>query len=399
VRAPGYSWSFVDVDHARGGEYRIELSGAERLTVRLSGLAPTDSAELCIARVGEEGEPRHVALLAKAKDCVQVDELPPDTYVVRSTIHRDSGDVRGPCEFVDVRVAMMAQLDMDLGEASAVTNATPSTATTVPVSVALEMPRAWMEGPDTVRCKFWPAINGHLSGESARAECVLAHVNPDIERWSGGVRLQSGSWIMKIAEIPWAQALDVRQSGASVSSVVPAPVDLRVTYHDAMSGAAIDGVALYTDWFATADEHFFSCSSAQSAAEPDAQHLRIAAGAVVIHARKQGYAPKSIVVDALPGMEPVDLALEPACGFRLRLTSHGTRIWVPFRVPVNVHEIDGDGRLVARSSNQIVQEIEVSHPGRYEILPGQLPGFPNAIPICVDVVRGQFTEAYLELER
>ena len=101
VRAPGYSWNFVDVDHARGGNYRVELPGAGKLTVRMNGLGSTDSAELCVARVGEEGEPKRVTVLAQAKACVEVDELAADTYVIRSTIHRDSGDAHGPCAFVE----------------------------------------------------------------------------------------------------------------------------------------------------------------------------------------------------------------------------------------------------------------------------------------------------------
>ncbi|MEO6709162.1 MAG: hypothetical protein ABI054_09970 [Planctomycetota bacterium] len=399
VRAPGTTWGYVDVDHAVGGDYRLELGGAARLCVNVSGTAVEDAIELCVARVGNDRNPIHQTVITGAATHGRFDHLREGTYAVTSLIRTANSTFRGREALVDVREGAVALVDLDMRAIIELAALPVQSAEKMRVAIQAEIPPCWRGHKKTSKGGLHSVVKGTPPDEPASIELEF-----EMKKTRAGLRsvavamLEPGSWKLAIDGIPWSHEFKVDAQTRNVPVSVPPLVELPIVCQDADSGAAIGDVALFWGRAATHHEFFSNCATASIPERNEALKLLVAQGSVAIHSRKSGYSPKTLLIDTQSVAAPVVVSLERSCGIKLRFLDGVFPVYTPYALQTTLREIGGTGQILARCSDQLVQQIEVTHPGMYEIkVSGLDPLYLQPDPIRVVVERGKFTDVSVSL--
>ncbi|HTF89553.1 MAG TPA: hypothetical protein VK843_14160 [Planctomycetota bacterium] len=398
IRAPGFETACVEVDHSLGGEYRALLRGKAIVQVSVTGMPSDGSVQLSLARVGSTQNPRHETRIAAGELSARFTRLPEGTYLLSSQLSSGDSITGGPEAIVDLRAGRVAQVVLDMRAALAMSVPPSESAEEIRVAIQTEIPACWSEASRSAKGRVRRGAKGPLSADDPGVELDF-----EWKKTRAGLRcvavamLKPGTWTLAIDGIPWSHEFKVDAQTRSVPVSVPPLVELPILCEDADTHEPLGDVGLFWGRAATHHEFFSNCPTA-TAPESGALKLRVAKGSVAIHARKRGYVAKTLVIDAQSDGAPVVVSLERSCGIKLHFVSGMINVYAPYALHTSVREIGGNGQVLARCSDQLVQQIEVSHPGMYEIkVAGLDPLYLQPDPIRVVVERGKFTDASVTL--
>ncbi len=394
VRAPGYAWGWVRVDHRGGGERVLELrrEGAELLVYLPAGLDGLAAA----LRLYEPDRAGLASALAEVDVDAQVEHLvglvPREVDVVL-----EIGDWWDP-----PRVLAEARVALQPGSVSELALAVDATA--LPLLPARLAGEVWLPRShpqlELRHLELRPASGPPLRpGDRASLALEPIEGRSGVLAFDAG-RVTPGTYRAIVSSLQWAQELVVPPEGSVDARVeLPELGELLVHVVDADTGATLteDRVT----WSSSSAPSMNAWTLAHATADPETGLYRIVAplGRAWVSADWDEHEDASRAIEVVPGERDVRLETRALPSAWLRLVDGAATVPLPWEVRVDLEPVDVDGAARRRSGRAGLTRLVADRPGTYEVTIGALPGFRPIDPFLVTFERGVTPNLTLDLER
>ncbi len=451
VRAPGYAWGRIEVDHRTGGERTLVLERGGDLEVTLGNYRPASKAVLRLRRpidlssvpakalvaavlkqqgkTQEDGTPSIAEIRKGAFELLKAGGLGEELQEVledlsesrRPFIEMPPG-VHGPTTIsgiapgsyeIAAEIGRWYKEPIALGQASVEVRADeraqvfvalqdpPAPAQPVPLEGTIAIHPAWgrMAFDLTVFGDGVGAEGGRGFLNIERSRMQLVDGKPGVVRWSAG-RVRPGTYRLKVSGLGYQRQIEVGPSGArDVRIEIGEPADVAVRAVDSETGEDVDIAQM--DWSLKLDDgHRGSGEDVERDAGDGKFHFRAPTGEIVLslHDARFGWTQETVRIHR--GQKEHTLRLERACGFRVLLKDGDAT--VPINWPshkLEAKRTDGTGEASGWGSDETGFRVTVSAPGLYQVTLGPIEGY-EPIPVQeVAVKPREFVELVVKLAR
>ncbi len=395
VRAAGYAWGHVAVDHRVGGEHRVALRRGGDLEVHFSGALPGKNAWL-VARdrsaARDRAEWDHLEFRLAGHEPVIIEGLPPGPYWIRALGGRYRGNRVATPELAEARIEVRS------GERSSITlELAPSPdVRTVPLSGVLRTHAR--RGPTPLF--LWvttedPAAPRRMIIIEAK-QLKADPKQPGFLRWSAG-EITTGTWTVTVMPVAVSATFEVGNDGLEDAVVaVPEICELRVKVVDARDDAITTGIEVdFTRGAKMRSRGSFAWDPEQAVwiAHVPVGKLRVeAAGPLFREAERE--------LTASSGSNELTLLLEHTESVTLRFREGETVVPIDkIRYP-QLYDEDGEDQTdlwFDRGSQQL--HVRAPGPGRYRLVVPTPDGYRKIPDRSLDLARGQHLELTIQLKR
>ncbi|MEM9378450.1 MAG: hypothetical protein AAGB93_00780 [Planctomycetota bacterium] len=375
VRAPGYAWATVAIDHAGSGERTLTLAPSCRLAVELVGSADWLEPEIHLwpsAQTDRYGA-AFAAIPPDDDDRAAFEDLPPGDYDV--SVDRGWGDER--VSFGSASVTLLAgdqaemTVEVDLPERPAA----------VRVSGTLTLPNAWDR--ERIAIELGAEDEARVWGEDGVSVPLDAMRPMDGSGNGAGDRLAweaevptAGPFRLEVLPLPVRQLLDVPEEGLSdVDIVVPPPADVSVRVVEDETGDPIDVGSLH--WSAPPVDGILSTTIQTAVPGPETGRIefRTAAGKVHVSPSSPSFvsANRGELFTVAPGDNEIELRVRRQLGARFLFKDGDAAVPWDWSWRLGARQVDGDERDRSRS----IGILWFREPGLYELTSEGIPGYAS----------------------
>ncbi|MBL8803008.1 MAG: hypothetical protein JNN27_13480 [Planctomycetes bacterium] len=394
VGAPGYAWSIVRVDLARGGEHSVALKHGAALTVLVRGVDPGVSEKLRL-RTGDDPHPI-LELPLTADGAIELDGLGVGELRVAAEI----GEVfENPLELAETSTALRpgerASVTLDLAPAPKFETATASGLIFVAKAWARESLDVELDLLDTL-------LRETASWGRPRVERVTSdRAGYDAFRWTRG-DLQVGRYELEVDEPRFKVGIEVPAGGRDdFEFVLGAPVELLVRVVDAATGAPASIACVAWAPRKAPGSRGNSLEYAPFDATRGGYIIRSVPEVVSVWVEPIEHMPHDEDVDLARGTREHVVVLQRAARIEAAARSGDTRLVIPdeWDWEESPSEIDGGGETCLRVYPDDSSRIFIlSKPGVYQLNPPRIPGYRELPLQRIEVFAGRKTEHVLEYE-
>ena len=458
VRAPGYAWGRIAIDHRSGGERVLVLEPAAGVEVSLAGLRPgsravvrlreciegareerrsllqelrralgkvegVSEASLDAADVDLEEKLAGVELTPMARDILEkMEDLNTERFVVEAAPDADgSARIEGvaPGRYrltVEIgsrwrKPAALAEAVVDLGageieRVSLALKEPPARPSPVPVAGTLRVPEAW--GPIRPRIRLHARDADEGDGDDETAEerrhrlrnlrALPVEGEPEVLRWDAG-KLPPGRYEFTVDDVGYGTLIAVGPEGDSGMKLeLPEPVDREIRLVDVETGEEARVNTL--QWSLAVVDGFLSSIDNEVSRDERMGRFRFRApgGKLRLRLDSDEYSLDDGDHEIHAG-ESV-LRVRRTCGIRLSVKEGEARVpwdW-SWGVP-RAREVGGEGRATSWGEKSGAFRVEVTRPGTYELSFPSIRGYETIPSRRIEVKPGQFSEAIVDLRR
>lgn len=387
LRAPGYPWTVVSVDHREGGERVIEITpDCASLEVTLHH-AVDPALRLRLYEPGE-GRRKLRADLAAA-DRVRFDNLPPGSYRIVAEIGMPY-DRPSPLAEEDVVLAAGEERALDITVADS-----PYLGATRRLDGVLEVPPS---GRDltyhaTLRPLELPPVTEHT--HRFRLE---PGANPGQRPFSIEA-IVPGRYLLRIDPIQWAVAVDVSpRDGTPCVVELPEIGEVIVELVEKSTGLPAEITRLSHG--ITGASEFAWYFETVKADDEGRFHVRAPVGSrQMIDLLDPGYVLPVAAVIVEAGVTERVIEVDDALGIDVILRDRGTVVPFPTGVTAVAQRAGSPRRHYGNAIQDSASRIRVSEPGTYRVEVEPIPGYQLVPPMEVELRPGEITSVTVDLER
>ncbi len=404
VRARGFAWSRIRIDHVRGGERTIRLKRGGALEVTVVGPAARGRfLVLRRAEADEHGVPYTESALPES-GVARVNAMEPGRYdvLVTSAEWWRRSHTLGSAEVV---------VPADAVERVTVRLAEPAPQVTVPVAGVLVVPEAWgaidvslsiRTARGTTEELLLTALQGKDGGVSTEVEIDADEMTKDRDgrlHWDAG-RIPPGEYVATIGRTAYQVAFRVGATGdASVRLALPRPADVVLRTVDDATGLRVPlrEIRWSPAWVSFLDAR--SSVTARSAPDPGTFRFRAPIGEIHLDTAARGWALASPakVYSVRPHRNEYDVRVIRLSGLRVRFRDGNAA--VPLGADkVTLQSVDGHKDLET-SADRGDLLFFVRNPGAYELVFENIPGFQREKPRRVELRQGTTKTVVVALRR
>jgi hypothetical protein len=396
VRAPGYAWGRVEVDHDQGGERVLELQPAAELRVELRGSAPPAQAALRLYGGPFGFTPAPVLELdLSGVTPIDVRDLAAGPYEVRVELGswwRDPELLASAP--VELAAHQRASVELELGELPAAgdavtlegTLALPGEYRGMRISLALSR----LEGGV-------PEARGAL--ELLASAMSPSQTSPGELAWSAGLQ-KPGTYLAEVRPLSVRQVLALAAGeNPPVHIVVPRPAELVLRPLDARTGELVpDAVA---QWHLVPPGELATWDRETVRGDPATRLVRIRApqGTVAFAVQAPGYASQEGRLELEAGGAELEVRLERPCEIRVLLADGGTTLPCASSLRLEAREVNGEGIVKRWGVDGSACVLGVSKSGLYEVSVSGLAGYAQPTPLTAFPEPGKTAEITFHLQR
>lgn len=402
IRAPGYAWGQIQVNHASGGEHAIHLQPDTTLEVIPTGAEPGEAKLRVISLVDADSTHEIYRFAAefsfRGREAVVIEGLPPGPYEVRGEL----GDRLRPFVLGRAEVELAAR---ERREVELVLDAAPTTPERL--TAAGRVALSGTEGAERVAVVLAPVEVSPLFG-AERIELTdftipVDHDGPTALHWELE-DFPPGRWQIEVRPYRCIVEYAVTPENARHLDVT-LPDLFPVTLHvldDATGGPAFTELddQLSVAWWRPDGPR--PGPSHGLARDPDDFAMRFLAPAGPIRVETWAPAMESRTDDfeIEPGANELTVHVRPATTIVLTMAHAGALVPIDITRQPSVEAIGGAGELAGISMDWVRNEyhVQVTEPGRYRVWMEAMSGYAETSGVVVDAVAGETVEAVLELE-
>jgi hypothetical protein len=354
IRAPGYAWAPIDVDHARGGEWKVSLAPGGDLELKL---APKSSIEDAFVNISCERDKESITEWPDVGEpqtfVFQGVPVGPHTLTVDHSADAAWHDVYSETIYIE-RGATTSHV-IALGAEDVHDTASCRGTLRIPIEWGAVEPRIEL---DVVR----PEGIAHVA---TAAVALLSETDgrDRVWHWRAGERA-SGTFRASIAPALVARefSFDIRHPEV-VELSIPKPVSVRLRVLDDASGEVIRPGQL--SWCGLFARETLALDLQPQGSSDYA--FWAAPGPISISLQAQGYGARTETVTLVDGPNDVVLRVRRSYPFRLVAVVDGERVPPPANWSLTVTPVEGKGRVCEARSDGEFMLISVDRPGVYSI--------------------------------
>lgn len=385
VRAPGFAWGTIVIDHSGGGERTLSLQPACALVVELIGNADWLQPEVRLwPPDASEWDAYPVAQLPPDVEARAVFEaLPPGTYL--ASVERGWAERRVSYGSASITLApgdrMRLPIEVEL----------PAKPVAVAVAGTLTLPSAW----DRAGLKLAFGGEGdtelwlpHERDVPLTEMARLADSPEGAERFAWTVALpNAGSYRLEVFPLLVRELLEVPVGGlAGVEVVVPALADVEVLVTDVASGEEVQVESLH--WSTPPIDGIGATPLYTAVREPGHQRVRFRApaGGVRVLPIALALSPEDWEgrFTVAPGANRLELRVQRQFGVRFTFLDGEATVPWDWGWGVSAHQVGGEARDTGRS----IGTLWFKRPGMYELRAEDIPGYRSIDGATFTVVDG-----------
>lgn len=459
VHSPGYAWGRIKIDHASGGQRRVELHRGGTLEVRVEGRLPRTSKppKRRYGLVGDDAdEPRlrvrrspekpdleakiqeALARLSQMSDAELGGAPRPTEGQVREMFERANQQMRRGEMVLEAEARLDAPVVLKgvvpgtyvlavelgnhwdsplvLGETTAVVEVgrtqyatvlvePPPERTTVLLAGTFFLPPAWDD--QDISLKFEPM---DLVGKTSQDErdLDLSGMRPDPARaglyhWDAGL-VVPGRYEVASYGLDMQWVVDTGPNGNTAAEiVVGAPVDVSVRVLEEATGEWLEAAQVL--WNGERPEGVMGGLLAQAEwnAATKTYEFRAAAGRIEVGVHDRDYSPTGrSVFDVRPDNRELLVHVRRDCGVVLLLKDGQNAVpWEEStHFDVRISTLEGaPAGWGSGGSGEHGRYLKVRKPGTYRITIPEQPGFEPVPPIEIHIAAGTFVDREVQLQR
>jgi hypothetical protein len=392
VGAPGYVWKRVHVDIERGAERRVELArGGGELEVLVRGVDPESETRLRLRTPLDAPPCADVDL--RADGTWSFDGLEAGDYSVRAEIGAFSDSPRElGAATVAIRDAQKTSLELVLAPAPR-----PQFAD---VAGILYVAKEWQAALSSLNLELLdaPLADSASNLMFAPKRMESDRVGFDAYRWSQSKR-QVGRYRLNSFDPLFSFAFELPAAGREdLCFEVAAGVDLLVRIVEDATGENVTQAQLRVR-SASPDGEFGPVSlHPRFDEERGGYPLRAPPGPIALEMWSWEHVPVLERIELGQAREHV-IRLRPACGLVFELTDGEARIAVPHDWHGGVRSLEGGGRELGVTHDDLGVKYMLSAPGVYEFDAPRIAGYKPAGTQRVEVRAAEFARHVVKLER
>jgi hypothetical protein len=400
VRAPGYEWSFIDIDHSLSGDYHVQLRGACTLVVMTDGLGGNSRLDLTLAKLGSPQASRRLQALTRKERSCTFRSLSPGYYALRVDLDQVGARPAGTRRLVEIRPGAVAQVEIDTNGMTLGAGHEGAPIVPISLSVDLENGDLWTNGRTHLIATLDPS--DELLGMPGVAESTVVLSRRPVgngSQWTGETRAATGHWYLRLPEVNSGASLVVPANERIVAVGIPQPISCRIRCIDEESGLPLGGAAIYCDSSPASDVVFPSAHPILNDMNSEGAMVILPRGALLLHARRTGYLPTARALDVHTGTDLVTLALRKEAGVALKFECDGVPLFAPYDLSIRLLDSHGTEVSVGRRSDQIANVIIAPGSGAYELHVGTYPGYAPVGPIQVAIQPSSIATVVVAMRR
>jgi hypothetical protein len=390
IRAPGYAWRSVSVNHLCGGEQEVRLEPGGALEVTLSNHKPVADSHLYIYRAPRVSGVPALQIMPDRTGLVVVEHLAAGKYGLMFVVGEWS---RSPVPLgfgvAEVTADHRTEVRLNLLDPSV-------KEPTVALAGTLEVPVAWGE----VRPRI-VLSDVEFDFDMLVRRATLTKLEPGIYRWDAGA-VPPGPYVVDVHRFGLQVLIAVGAGGNQEARIrVPEPVDLVVRVLDRATNEPADlGVLL---WNVAHLPGLIEGPVEPVKRDPKSRNfpVRIPAGEIEFHVHGDLVGSHTERREIRPGLREITLYVDCHCGIEVVLKDGD--VTVPFRGELRIRAERPEGGEVKQTGYSRTASghmLLLKEPGCYRIaFAGSLEGYLPIPPQTVMVERGKRIKLEVQLER
>ncbi len=393
VRAPGFAWRRVDVNHWAGRSVRLELQPGGDLHIAIGGRKPLDRVRVRVAHGSESGylDPSSIS----ASRTIALDGLAPDFH--RVSLERRTGASSSEIGHSDALVVVGRAIDVALEPTIA-----QSDPPTMAMSGTLRIPSSWSaSGPPSFSIELRRRISEDVYPYVAIEPPRTTQIDAETWNWDAGWAGR-GHYIAYVRPFRRGFGFDYDPANASdFALVIPPAADVCVKLIDELGHQPITDESVA--WFGAApsDSDDVPPDVVRFDARRGGYCFTAPAGDLVLCTNDAKNPNRRTTVHVAAGANSIELAFAPFAHVRVFALENGGRVNWPDGLSIRVQRNGFEVRTHSMDWGREANEIALETPGRYTIEIDDPFGEQLYAPASVEVeaVVGRTVEVDLPIRR